>query len=90
MLDNMGKMKGNLGSFRRCRVSSALGSLPSIQSPSGDQADTTPERLASFRLAFSLLLISHLEKDRLASKPQPASPTVGYGRSPSLGLSPYV
>ena len=90
MLDDMGQMKGSFGSFSRCRASSALGSLPSIHGPSGGRADKMPERLASFRLTFSLLLVSHLERDRAASKPRPASRTVGHGRSPSLGLSPCV
>lgn len=44
-----------------------------------------PERLSSFRLTFSLLSVSHLEKDRAAPT---ASPTVGYGRSPIQDLSP--
>lgn len=69
MPDNMGEVTGSFGPFSRCGASFALGSRPSIHSPSGGRANKTPKRLAQFRLTFSRLLVSHLEKHC-----QPASP----------------
>ena len=46
MLDNMGEVNGSFGSFIRSSASFALGSAPSIHSPSGGRANKTPRRLA--------------------------------------------
>lgn len=74
MLDNTGEKEESFGSFRRYRISSDPGA-----SPSGGSTDKWPEMLPSFGLTFRLLSASHL---------QSASRTVGYGESPSQGLSP--